>query len=78
MTAKILYTQAGSDPAAINWPPSGPASDVFTFAAGQITIIPTLIGYGDGSITYADGRKFPAVTPQGSTFVHQETAGGEA
>jgi hypothetical protein len=78
MTAKILYTQAGTDPAQINWPQGGPALDTFTFAAGQVTIIPTLIGYGDGSITYADGRKFPAATPQGSTFIHQESVGGEA
>lgn len=78
MTAKILYTAAGSDPAAISWPSSGPPGEIFNFNNGQITIVPSLIGYGDGSITYADGRKFPAVTPQGSTFVHLEGVGGEA
>lgn len=78
MTAKVLYTAIGSDPAAIAWPPSGVPNDIFNFNSGQITVVPSLIGYGDGSITYADGRKFPAVTPQGSTFVHQEGEGGEA
>lgn len=78
MTAKVLYTAAGSDPAAITWPQAGPPNEVFNFNSGQITVIQSLLGYGDGTITYADGRRFPAVTPQGSTFIHQEGVGGEA
>ncbi len=78
MTAKVLYTARGSDPAAITWPIAGVPSDMFNFNNGQITVIPSLIGYGDGSITFADGRPFPSITPQGSTFVHQEGVGGEA
>ena len=78
MTAKVLYTAAGTDPAAITWPQAGPPSDMFNFQSGVVTVVPQLLGYGDGSITYADGRKFPAVTSQGLTFQHVEGVGGEA
>lgn len=78
MTAKVLYTANGTDPANITWPAAGPNDEVFAFQSGVVTVIPSLIGYGDGSILFPDGRKFPAVTPQGSSFVHVEGVGGEA
>jgi hypothetical protein len=72
MAAKVLYTQKGSDPATIIWPTSGPAAERFTFTSGTPQVIANLIGYGDGSITYHDGRTFPPVTAAGSTFGHQK------
>lgn len=73
MAAKILYTAKGTDPSTILWPAAGPMSERFKFTSGTATVIPQLIGYGDGSITYADGRAFPPVTAQGSTFAHQKS-----
>lgn len=72
MAAKILYVAKGADPAAITWPAAGPPSERFNFNSGQVTSIPGLIGYGDGSITYPDGRIFPMLSSQGSTFAHQK------
>lgn len=72
MTAKVLYTKKGSDPATILWPITGPPSEQFKITAGSPTVIDGLIGYGDGTITYPDGRLFPALTGQGSTFAHQK------
>lgn len=72
MSAKILYTQAGSDTATLLWPPTGPAKEQWKFTSGAPLVIPELIGYPDGSITFPDGRVFPKITAQGSTFVHQK------
>lgn len=72
MTAKVLYTKKGSDPAAITWPPLGPPNERWTLNSGTPLVIPNLIGYGDGTITFPDGRLFPAASTQGSTFIHQE------
>lgn len=72
MSAKVLYTKAGSDPTNIVWPPSGPPSDRFPLTSGTAAAISGLIGYGDGSITYPDGRLFPSVSAAGSTFAHQK------
>ncbi len=72
MAAKILYTQAGSDGATLLWPPNGPTKEQWKFTAGAPLVIPELIGYGDGTITFADGRVFPKLSSQGSTFVHQK------
>lgn len=72
MAAKILYTAKGSDAASVTWPPAGPPNERFKFTSGQTLVIPDLIGYGDGTITYPDGRLFPAMSSQGSTFVHQK------
>jgi hypothetical protein len=71
MTAKILYTKKGNDPAAITWPDAGPPNERFIITSGQATVIQGLIGYGDGSATYPDGRLFPMKTSGGSTLVHQ-------
>jgi hypothetical protein len=69
--AKILYTQAGSDAASIKWPPG--TSQAWIFATGTPVVIPELIFYpANGMITYADGREFPRISPQGSTFVGQK------
>ena len=73
MSAKITYTKAGSDPTTIIWPQAGPGYDRFTFTSGTPAVIYDLIGYGDGSITYADGRAFPPLTPQGSTVKHNKS-----
>lgn len=72
MTAKVLYTKKGSDPTTIMWPTAGPLSERFTFTSGTPTVITGLIGYGDGSITFPDGRAFPPLTAMGSTFAHQK------
>ena len=72
MSAKVLYTAKGADAAAITWPPVGPPYERFNFNSGQVASIPTLIGYGDGTITYPDGRLFPPISSQGSTFAHQK------
>lgn len=71
MTAKVLYTAKGADPSTILWPPAGPPNERFKITNGTALVIPDLIGYGDGSITYADGRAFPPLSTAGSTFVHQ-------
>lgn len=71
MTAKVLYTKKASDPTTITFPDAGPPSDRFVLTNGTATVIQGLIGYGDGSITYADGRAFPKLSGQGSTFAHQ-------
>lgn len=73
MTAKILYVKSGSDPTSITWPLTGPPRDRFTFTSGSALVVSDLIGYGDGTITYADGRAFPTLTSQGSTFSHQKS-----
>lgn len=72
MPAKVVYTAKGSDPAAILWPPAGPPAERFLLQSGQPAVLPNLIGYGNGTITYPDGRVFPPVSSQGSTFVHQK------
>lgn len=72
MAAKLLYTAKGNDPATITWPPIGPPSDQVKVTSGQPLAVAGLIGYGDGTITYPDGRLFPALSLQGSSFVHQK------
>jgi len=72
MAAKILYTKQGSDPTTLVWPASGPPSERWTFTSGTALAIPELIGYGNGTTTYADGRAFPVITSQGSTLLHQK------
>ena len=71
MAAKVTYTQKGSDPATITWPPSGPPGERFTLISGTPLVISNLVVYpGTGLITFADGRALPPITAQGSTFVH--------
>jgi hypothetical protein len=70
--AKVLYTAKGSDPSTIVHPPGAPPSEQITVTSGVATVIRFLIGYGDGSMTYPDGRLFPAITAQGSTLAHQK------
>jgi hypothetical protein len=72
MTAKVLYTKKGSDPATIMWPPAGPPTERFQLTSGTPAVIAGLIGYGDGTITFPDGRVFPSLSSQGSTFAHQK------
>lgn len=63
--AKIKYTAKGTDAATI-------VTSAGTHTSGTVTDFPQLIGYpGSGQITYPDGREFPRVTAQGSTFVLQ-------
>ena len=71
--AKILYTKQGNDPTTITHPDTGPPSDRITITSGTPLVVNNLIGYGDGTITYPDGRLFPPVTKQGSTLAHQKT-----
>jgi len=71
MTAKIVYTQKGSDPATLTWPGAGPPHERWDFPSGTTVTIPSLIGYGDGTTTFADGRLFPPITSQGSILKHQ-------
>ena len=71
MSAKVLYTKAGSDPTTITWPDSGPPSQRWTFTSGTALVIPDLIGYSETFTTFADGRLFPPLTSQGSTLKHQ-------
>jgi hypothetical protein len=73
MSAKVLYTAKGNDPATITFPPVGPPSDQIKLTSGVPVAIVGLIGYGDGTITYPDGRLFPAISSQGSTIVHQKS-----
>jgi hypothetical protein len=72
MAAKVLYTKKRTDPPTIVWPTSGPASEKYTFTDGTPQMVPHLIGYGDGTLTYPDGRSFPQITSLGSTFIHQK------
>jgi len=72
MSAKVLYTKGGSDPTVLVWPDKGPWYERWSFTSGTALVIQGLIGYGDGSITFADGRLFPPVTAQGSTMVHKK------
>jgi hypothetical protein len=72
MAAKILYSKGGSDPTTLVWPDKGPWWERWSFTSGTALLIQDLIGYGDGSITFADGRQFPPVTVQGSTLKHQK------
>jgi hypothetical protein len=71
VTAKIIYSKAGSDPSTILWPEVGPPAQRWKFTDGTPLVINDLIGYGNGSITFADGRLFPPLTSQGSTLKHQ-------
>lgn len=71
--AKVLYTKKGSDPATITWPSAGPPTEQFKLTDGAAVSIPGLIGYGDGTFTFPDGRLVPPLTAQGSTFVHQKS-----
>ncbi len=73
MAAKLLYTAKGNDPATIIWPQVGPPADQVKLTSGQPVSISGLIGYGDGTITYPDGRLFPSLSAQGSTIVHQKS-----
>jgi hypothetical protein len=70
--AKVLYTQKGTDPTTIIWPSAGPPNERWPLTSGVPTVIFNLIGYGDGSVTYPDGRALPPLSPQGSTVVHQK------
>jgi hypothetical protein len=70
MSALVLYTPAGGDGTRMLWPPSGPEHERWTFVAGTPLAIDELIGYGDASITFEDGRAFPQHTPAGSSFYH--------
>lgn len=72
MGAKVLYTKAGSDPTTIQWPQAGPPNERWLLTSGTAAVIPDLIGYGTGAITFADGRLFPPLTAQGSTLVHKK------
>jgi hypothetical protein len=70
MSALVLYSSSGGDGATILWPVEGPPDQRWNFSAGVLTPIAGLIGYGDGSISFEDGRDFPQTTPNGSTFYH--------
>ena len=72
MAAKMLYTKSGSDPITITWPDTGPPSQRWSFTSGTAVVINELIGYSDSFTTFADGRRFPLQTSQGSTFKHQK------
>lgn len=72
MAAKVLYTKRGNDPTTIIWPDAGPPSERFTLTSGTPLAISGLIGYGDGTITFPDGRLLRPVTSQGSSFAHQK------
>jgi hypothetical protein len=72
MAAKVLYTAKGNDPSTLVWPQTGPENERFKLTSGAPLNITGLIGYGDGTITYPDGRLFPSLSTQGSTFVHQK------
>jgi len=72
MAAKVLYTAKGTDPSTLQWPTAGPLKERWNFTSGSVTSIPELIGYGNGNITFADGRQFPVFSQQGSTMTHQK------
>jgi len=78
MSARILYTQAGNDPAKIVWPPAGHPSERWEFESGKPREVDGLFTHGDGSITVPDGREFPRVTPEGSTFALVDSLEAEA
>jgi hypothetical protein len=40
--------------------------------SGTAQVCPGLISYGNGTITYHDGRALPQITAAGSTFIHQK------
>jgi hypothetical protein len=69
MSAKLLYTKAGSDPTTGLFPAAGPPHDRFMLTSGTPLVTNMLIAYPD-HIEFADGRLFPSITPQGSTVVH--------
>jgi hypothetical protein len=69
MTAKILFTQHGTDPSPIAWPPNSPPAETFILTTAVVSTIPVLIAYpATGQATFADGRQYPGVSVQGSTF----------
>src|SRR5262245_49811738 len=70
MTALVLYSNRGGDGATILWPDAGRPYERWTFITGVARELDDLIGYGDASITFEDGRVFPQRTPRGSTFYH--------
>jgi len=72
MSAKMLYTKAGSDPTNLTWPDAGPPNERWTLTSGTALVIQDLIGYSEVLTTYADGRRFPPLTSQGSTVKHQK------
>jgi hypothetical protein len=72
MAAKVIYTQKGSDPTTIMWPSQGANHEKFTLVSGTAQVIPGLIGYGNGTITFADGRALPVLTPAGSTVTNSK------
>jgi hypothetical protein len=72
MAAKVIYTQKGSDPATVVWPAQGPNHEKFTLVSGTAQVIPNLIAYGNGTLTYPDGRALPQLTPAGSTVTSQK------
>lgn len=65
MAAKVIYTQKGSDPTTILWPAQGANHEKFTLVSGTAQVCAGLIAYGDGTITFADGRALPAITAAG-------------
>lgn len=70
--AKVIYTQKGSDPATIVWPAQGPNSEKFTLVNGTAQNCEGLISYGNGTITFADGRALPQITTAGSTVTNSK------
>jgi hypothetical protein len=72
MAAKVIYTQKGSDPTTIVWPAQGPNHQKFTLTSGTAQTCEGLISYGNGTITFADGRALPAVTAAGSTVTNSK------
>ncbi len=72
MAAKVIYTQKGSDPTTILWPSQGANRDKFTLTSGTAQTCEGLISHGNGTVTYADGRALPALTPAGSTVTNSK------
>jgi hypothetical protein len=67
--AKILFTQHGTDPSPINWPPNSPPAETFPLTSGVASTIPSLIAYpATGQASFADGRLYTGVSVQGSTI----------
>jgi hypothetical protein len=71
MTAKLLYTKAGSDPSTILWPDAGPPYERWLLTDGVVRTIHELIGFPH-HVEFADGRMFPSFTAQGSKMLHQK------